>query len=103
MYDEDSVHLKQKSHVPLVRDYLKNYRNKMGYSAEYLSRELDVSAVYYRQIEGGQRGKRLPIELVIKLIILLHVDPLEFLKAEATYLSAYEELNGIKKYKKIRW
>jgi transcriptional regulator with XRE-family HTH domain len=103
MYDEDSVLLKQKSHVPLIRDYLKNYRNKMGYSAEYLSRELDVSAVYYRQIEGGQRGKRLPIELVIKLIILLHVDPLEFLKSEATYLSAYEELNGIKKYKKIRW
>ena len=103
MYEEDSKYSKQKSHVPLVRDYLKNYRNKMGYSAEFLSRELDVSAVYYRQIEGGQRGKRLPIELVIKLIILLHVDPLEFLKAEARYLSAYEELNGIKKYKKIRW
>src|SRR5690554_3342724 len=103
MYDENSIRLKQKSNVPLVRDYLKTYRNKMGYSAEYLSRELDVSAVYYRQIEGGQRGKRLSIELVIKLIILLHVDPLEFLRAEATYLSAYEELNDIKKYKKIRW
>lgn len=103
MYEEDFKNLKQKIHVPLVRNYLKVYRNKMGYSAEYLSRELDISAVYYRQIEGGQRGKRLPIELVIKLIILLNVEPLDFLRAEASYLSSYEELNGIKKYKIIRW
>ena len=103
MLESESTRLYKNQPVPLVRDYLKEYRNKMGYSAEVLSRELDVSAVYYRQIEGGQRGKRLPIELVIKLIILLHVDPLEFLKAEALYLSAYEDLNGIKKHKKIRW
>lgn len=75
----------------------------MGYSSEYLSRELDVSAVYYRQIEGGQRGKKLSIDLVIKLIILLEVDPVEFLKAESEYLNAYEDLNGIESFKRVRW
>ncbi|MFU8787104.1 MAG: helix-turn-helix domain-containing protein [Candidatus Izemoplasmataceae bacterium] len=103
MFKEESTRLYKDQPVTLARDYLKEYRNKMGYSAERLSRELDVSAVYYRQIEGGQRGKKLPIELVIKLIILLNVDPLDFLKAEASYLSAYEDLNGIKKLNKVRW
>ncbi|MFH2116682.1 MAG: hypothetical protein ABII85_01420 [Bacillota bacterium] len=100
---EQNLPRARKKYIPLVRDYLKSYRNKTVYSAEVLSRELDISAVYYRQIEGGQRGRRLPIELVIELIELLKVDALDFLKKEAEYLIAFEELNSIKKRKKIVW
>jgi len=102
MFEQDLPRVRKK-YIPLVRDYLKGYRYKTVYSAESISRELDISAVYYRQIEGGQRGRRLPIELVIELIGLLQVDALEFLKNEAEYLVEFEKLNSIKKRKKIIW
>lgn len=95
MFDIDLEPVR-KRYIPLVREYLKKYRYAMAVSAEQLSRELDISSVYYRQIEGGQRGKKLSIDLVYDLILYLKCDALAFLEAEATYIKAFESLNEIK-------
>lgn len=99
MFDEDSG-LVRKSYIPLVREYLKKYRYALEVSAEQLSRDLDISSVYYRQIEGGQRGKKLSIDIAYDLILYLKCDAIEFLEAEAAYLKSFEEMNRINSRRK---
>lgn len=99
MFDEE-LPPTRKTYIPLVREYLKKYRYQLEVSAEQLSRDLDISSVYYRQIEGGQRGKKLSIDLVYDLILYLRCDALAFLKEEAVYLKAFEALNKVNSRKK---
>lgn len=101
MFDDEMLSTRR-SNIPLVRDYLKAYRYQKEVSAEQLSRDLDISSVYYRQIEGGQRGKKLSIDLVYDLILYFKCDAMAFLEKEASYVKAYEGLNHIRGRRKYR-
>ena len=94
---------KRRNYIPVPRDYLKGRRNEMKYSMEGLSRELGISAIYYYQIEGGQRGLRLPVNIILDLIHLLQFDAIEFLTLESQYQQRFAEQNSIESRNKTRW
>ena len=95
MKDEKEIK-KRKKYIPLRREYLHKARNKLKYSIEELSRKLDVSAVYYYQIEAGKRGRKLPVDLIIKLTEFLCIKADKFLNAEKAYMKEFDKLNEIK-------
>lgn len=100
---ESSKKYKRRQYISVTRDYLKKQRNEMKYSMEALSRELDISAIYYYQIEGGQRGLRLPVYLILDLIRILKFDALEFLRLESEYQKRFATINEIEQKNKTRW
>ncbi len=90
--------------VSLPREYLKYKRLSLGYSVELASRKLDVSRYYYYQIENGNRGSKLSIDLMLKISKVLEIDKHDFLESEIKYVNELKELN--KKYyknKEERW
>lgn len=89
--------IKRKEYIPLHRTYLKTARNRLCYSIEAISRMLDISAIYYYQIESGKRGRKLSAELIIALSEILNIEPGEFLREESEYLIAFNKLNQIEK------
>jgi hypothetical protein len=70
---------------------------------EALSRELGISAIYYYQIEGGQRGMKLPVYLILDLITILQFDALEFLTYESHYQQEFAKINNLDARNKTRW
>lgn len=65
------------------RLWLKNARLRNHMSSKQIAEKIDISEDYYRQIEAGERQKKLDKMLVIKLSDALGMIPQEIEKAES--------------------
>lgn len=83
---------KQKQ-VVLQRVYMIDRRTSLGFSVELISRKLDLSANYYYQIENGQKGKNLPVCLLIKIAKALEMNKHDILDFENEYIELLREHN----------
>lgn len=83
----------KKRKVPLPRFYLVERRLELGLSVEQVSRELDVTHYYYYQLENGNRGKKLPVKMLLKLTKALDIEAERLLHFEAEYIDKYKNLN----------
>jgi transcriptional regulator with XRE-family HTH domain len=86
----------RKMMVPLPRFYIIDKRTKLGLSVEEISRRLSVTKRYYYQLENGWRGLRMGVPFMLKLIEVLDMDALEFLKSENEHVRRFNEINHIK-------
>ena len=50
-----------------MRDWLKEQREKKGFTMKEMAEKLDISEGYYSYIEAGTRQKKMDITLVSKL------------------------------------
>jgi transcriptional regulator with XRE-family HTH domain len=71
-------------------------RIELGYSAEMVSRIMDISQYYYFQLENGQRGKHLTVKVLLDLVKALDMEPIKLLNSEADYITDLNNIN--KKY-----
>lgn len=88
--------MRGRSYVSLPRKYLKDKRLELGYSVELTSRKLNISRFYYYQIENGNRGTKLTVDLMNNLCEVLEIEPLRFLELEKLYQIDFKDLNDIK-------
>jgi transcriptional regulator with XRE-family HTH domain len=56
-----------------MRSYLRELRDKSGFTQLDTSRKLDISESYYSLIENGERKKSLDLSLAIKISKLFNV------------------------------
>jgi len=68
------------------REYLIKRRESLGYSRTFVADELDMSLDYYYQIENGQRGKRMSVEMLAKIAKVLKYERARLLENEVDYL-----------------
>ena len=50
-----------------MREWLKNIREKYGYSQQQVANRLNITRQYYQQIEAGDRQQKMDITLIAKL------------------------------------
>lgn len=68
------------------REYLIKRREALGYSRMFVADELDMSLDYYYQIENGQRGKRMSVEMLARIAKVLKYERARLLENEVDYL-----------------
>ncbi|MBI9009324.1 MAG: helix-turn-helix transcriptional regulator [Tenericutes bacterium] len=92
--DRNNIGEKTKSRrVILQRVYLIDRRVSLSLSVELVSRKLNVSANYYYQIENGQKGKNLPVCLLLKIAKALEMDKHDILDFENEYIELLRVYN----------
>ena len=79
--------------VILQRIYLIDRRTSLDFSVELVSRKLNVSANYYYQIENGQKGKNLPVCLLLRIAKALEMDRHDILDFENEYIELLKAHN----------
>ncbi|MCD8103484.1 MAG: helix-turn-helix domain-containing protein [Lachnospiraceae bacterium] len=79
---------------------IKEVRKSLGYSGEQLAEELNISAVYLRQIESGTADKQPSLSLIVLICNTLQVSPDYLLQdlLEKNELSSIRELESLWKY-----
>ena len=93
MLVENKNNTSVKKKIPLPRFYLTERRVDLGLSVEVVSRELEVTHYYYYQLENGNRGAKLPVQMLLKLTKALQMDADKLLQLESEYIEKYKILN----------
>ncbi len=93
MEDISLKRINKQRRVPLPRFYLTERRLELGLSVEKVAIELGVANYYYYQIENGNRGKRLSVNLLLMITKALKMEAEELLRLEAEYIEKYNEIN----------
>ena len=79
------------------RAFLSIFRRNKNITVDKMATILNISKHYYYSIESGTRGHNINASLILRIIEILEVDALEFLRAEARYQVERAEFIELKK------
>lgn len=68
-----------------MRNYLKEFRDNLGYSQADIAKKLCMSQQMYSFIENGERQQNISLELLQRLSIALDVSLSELIEKENSY------------------
>lgn len=77
-----------------TRDYLRVKRKQMQLTAMDVSLITGITDTYYAQLERGERGKRLPVGVLIEIAHALGFSLSEIIKLEDNYIKEAYMTNG---------
>lgn len=86
-----------KDYVPVMRNYLVQYRMKLGISQYEVSRRAGFLQSEYNLIENGFKGNRMDARKLTRLANALNVPVEQIVKDECGYLELFEAKNGREK------
>lgn len=71
-----------------MRTYLKQEREMLGFTQQYVAEKVGISTQYYSLIERGERKQEMSISMLCKLSEVFDVSVSELIEAERNFSAA---------------